>query len=183
MEQYVFCGYPSDHANGSVLHFSELFAINANSKQKSGAWSFLSYLLTQPCQENMKLRLPVNDSVLQTQLAGHLEDETITQHEIDMFYQMVDGLQAADYPTATVEQIIREELAPLFSRRSGRRRNGRGQIESRVQTYACRTVRLNIKSKKKGGIYMKKKKHCLPCPSRVYCVQYAAPRLCYGHWQ
>lgn len=40
MEQYVFCGYPSDHANGSVLHFSELFAINANSKQKSGAWAF-----------------------------------------------------------------------------------------------------------------------------------------------
>ena len=97
MEQYVFCGYPSDHANGSVLHFSELFAINANSKQKSGAWAFLSYLMTQPCQEEMHLRLPVNDSVLQTQLAGRLEDETITQHEIDMFYQMVDGLQAADY--------------------------------------------------------------------------------------
>ena len=44
MEQYVFCGYPSDHANGSVLHFSELFAINANSKQKSGAWAFLYFL-------------------------------------------------------------------------------------------------------------------------------------------
>ena len=132
MEQYVFCGYPSDHANGSVLHFSELFAINANSKQKSGAWAFLSYLLTQPCQENMKLRLPVNDSVLQTQLAGHLEDETITQHEIDMFYQMVDGLQAADYPTATVEQIIREELAPYLAGEAAEEETA-GKIQSRVQ--------------------------------------------------
>lgn len=115
MEQYVFCGYPSDHANGSVLHFSELFAINANSKQKSGAWAFLSYLLTQPCQESMQLRLPVNDSVLHAQLAGQLEKETITQHEIDLFYQLVDGLRVADYPTDPVEQIIREELAPYLA--------------------------------------------------------------------
>lgn len=115
MEQYVFCGYPSDHANGSVLHFSELFAINANSKQKSGAWAFLSYLLTQPCQESMQLRLPVNDSVLHAQLAGQLKKETITQHEIDLFYQLVDGLRVADYPTDPVEQIIREELAPYLA--------------------------------------------------------------------
>lgn len=134
MEQYVFCGYPSDHANGSVLHFSELFAINANSKQKAGAWAFLSYLLTQPCQENMKLRLPVNDSVLQTQLAGHLEDETITQHEIDMFYQMVDGLQAADYPTATIEQIIREELAPYLAGDISEEEAAQ-KIQSRVYLY------------------------------------------------
>ena len=134
MEQYVFCGYPSDHANGSVLHFSELFAINANSKQKSGAWAFLSYLLTQPCQENMKLRLPVNDSVLQTQLAGHLEDETITQHEIDMFYQMVNGLQVADYPTATVEQIIQEELAPYLAGNTSEEEAAQ-KIQSRVYLY------------------------------------------------
>ena len=134
MEQYVFCGYPSDHANGNVLHFSELFAINANSKQKSGAWAFLSYLLTQPCQENMQLRLPVNDSVLQTQLTGHLEDEMITQHEIDMFYQMVDGLQAADYPTATVEQIIREELTPYLAGDISEEEAAQ-KIQSRVYLY------------------------------------------------
>ena len=134
MEQYVFCGYPSDHANGSVLHFSELFAINANSKQKSGAWAFLSYLLTQPCQENMKLRLPVNDSVLQVQLTGLLEKETITQHEIDMFYQMVDGLQAADYPTTTVEQIIREELAPYLAGDISEEEAAQ-KIQSRVYLY------------------------------------------------
>ena len=80
----------------------------------------------------MKLRLPVNDSVLQTQLAGHLEDETITQHEIDMFYQMVDGLQAADYPTATVEQIIREELAPYLAGEAAEEETA-GKIQSRVQ--------------------------------------------------
>ena len=111
--------------------FSELFAINANSKQKSGAWAFLSYLLTQPCQEEMHLRLPVNDSVLQAQLAGLLEKETITQHEIDMFYQMVDGLQAADYPTATVEQIIREELAPYLAGEA--EEETAWKIQSRVQ--------------------------------------------------
>mgnify|MGYP001214324529 FL=1 len=115
MEQYVFCGYPSNHASGSVLHFSEVFAVNANSEQKSGAWAFLSYLLTQPCQESMQLRLPVNDSVLHAQLAGQLEKETITQHEIDLFYQLVDGLRVADYPTDPVEQIIREELAPYLA--------------------------------------------------------------------
>lgn len=115
MEQYVFCGYPSNHASGSVLHFSEVFAVNANSEQKSGAWAFLSYLLTQPCQESMQLRLPVNDSVLHAQLAGQLKKETITQHEIDLFYQLVDGLRVADYPTDPVEQIIREELAPYLA--------------------------------------------------------------------
>ena len=134
MEQYVFCGYPSDNGNGSVLHFSEVFAINANSEQKSGAYAFLSYLLTQPCQENMKLRLPVNDSVLQTQLAGHLEDETITQHEIDMFYQMVNGLQVADYPTATVEQIIQEELAPYLAGDTSEEEAAQ-KIQSRVYLY------------------------------------------------
>lgn len=134
MEQYVFCGYPSDHANGSVLHFSELFAINANSKQKSGAWAFLSYLLTQPCQESMQLRLPVNDSVLQVQLTGLLEKETITQHEIDMFYQLVDSLQAADYPTATVEQIIREELAPYLAGDTSEE-EATQKIQSRVYLY------------------------------------------------
>ena len=134
MEQYVFCGYPSDHANGSVLHFSELFAVNTSSRQKSGAYAFLRYLLTQPCQENMKLRLPVNDSVLQAQLAGQLEDEKITQHEIDMFYQLVDSLQAADYPTATVEQIIREELAPYLAG-DATEDEAAERIQSRVYLY------------------------------------------------
>ena len=134
MEQYVFCGYPSDHAKCSVLQFSELFAINANSKQKSGAWAFLSYLLTQPCQESMQLRLPVNDSVLQVQLTGLLEKETITQHEIDMFYQLVDSLQAADYPTATVEQIIREELAPYLAGDTSEE-EATQKIQSRVYLY------------------------------------------------
>lgn len=115
MEQYIFCGYPSDHADGSVLHFSELFAVNTSSRQKSGAYAFLRYLLTQPCQETMRLRLPVNDPVLQTQLAGQLEKAAITQREIELFYQLVDGLRTADYPTATVEQIIREELAPYLA--------------------------------------------------------------------
>ena len=40
---------------------------------------------------------------------------TITQHEIDLFYQLVDGLRVADYPTDPVEQIIREELAPYLA--------------------------------------------------------------------
>ena len=134
MEQYVFCGYPSAHASGSVLHFSELFAINANSKQKSGAWASLSYLLTQPCQESMQLRLPVNDSVLHAQLAGQLEKETITQHEIDLFYQLVDGLRVADYPTDPVEQIIREELAPYLAGAATEDETA-DKVQSRVYLY------------------------------------------------
>lgn len=134
MEQYVFCGYPSDHADGSVLHFSEVFAINANSKQKSGAWAFLSYLLTQPCQEGMQLRLPVNDSVLQAQLAGLLEKETITQQEIDLFCQLVDGLRTADYPTDTVEQIIREELTAYLAGDATEDETAE-RIQSRVYLY------------------------------------------------
>lgn len=134
MEQYVFCGYPSDHADGSVLHFSELFAVNTSSRQKSGAYAFLSYLLTQPCQESMQLRLPVNDPVLQTQLAGQLEKEAITQREIELFYQLVDGLRTADYPTATVEQIIREELAPYLAG-DATEDEAAERIQSRVYLY------------------------------------------------
>ncbi len=84
----------------------------------------------------MKLRLPVNDSVLQTQLAGHLEDETITQHEIDMFYQLVDGLRVADYPTDPVEQIICEELAPIWP--ETRQRTKRQIRFSQECIYTCR---------------------------------------------
>lgn len=134
MEQYVFCGYPSDHADGSVLHFSELFSINANSNQKSGAYAFSRYLLTQPCQETMRLRLPVNDPVLQTQLTGLLEKEAITQREIELFYQLVDGLRTADYPTATVEQIIREELAPYLAG-DATEDEAAERIQSRVYLY------------------------------------------------
>ena len=82
----------------------------------------------------MKLRLPVNDSVLQVQLTGLLEKETITQHEIDMFYQLVDSLQAADYPTATVEQIIREELAPYLAGDTSEE-EATQKIQSRVYLY------------------------------------------------
>lgn len=134
MEQYVFCGYPSDHANGSVLHFSELFAVNTSSRQKSGAYAFLRYLLTQPCQETMRLRLPVNDPVLQTQLTGLLEKEAITQREIELFYQLVDGLRTADYPMATVEQIIREELAPYLAG-DATEDEAAERIQSRVYLY------------------------------------------------
>lgn len=134
MEQYIFCGYPSDHADGSVLHFSELFAVNTSSRQKSGAYAFLRYLLTQPCQETMRLRLPVNDPVLQTQLAGQLEKEAITQQEIELFYQLVDGLRTADYPTATVEQIIREELAPYLAG-DATEDEAAERIQSRVYLY------------------------------------------------
>ena len=134
MEQYIFCGYPSDHANGSVLHFSELFAVNTSSRQKSGAYAFLRYLLTQPCQETMRLRLPVNDPVLQTQLAGQLEKEAITQREIKLFYQLVDGLRTADYPTDTVEQIIREELAPYLAG-DATEDEAAERIQSRVYLY------------------------------------------------
>ena len=134
MEQYIFCGYPSDHADGSVLHFSELFAVNTSSRQKSGAYAFLRYLLTQPCQETMRLRLPVNDPVLQTQLAGQLEKEAITQREIELFYQLVDGLRTADYPTDTVEQIIREELAPYLAG-DATEDEAAERIQSRVYLY------------------------------------------------
>lgn len=82
----------------------------------------------------MQLRLPVNDSVLQVQLTGLLEKETITQHEIDMFYQLVDSLQAADYPTATVEQIIREELAPYLAGDTSDE-EATQKIQSRVYLY------------------------------------------------
>lgn len=82
----------------------------------------------------MKLRLPVNDSVLQVQLTGLLEKETITQHEIDMFYQLVDSLQAADYLTATVEQIIREELAPYLAGDTSEE-EATQKIQSRVYLY------------------------------------------------
>ena len=78
--------------------------------------------------------MPVNDSVLQVQLTGLLEKETITQHEIDMFYQLVDSLQAADYPTATVEQIIREELAPYLAGDTSEE-EATQKIQSRVYLY------------------------------------------------
>ena len=67
-----------------------------------------------------------------SQIARQLEDEKITQHEIDIFYQLVDGLQAADYPTATVEQIIREELAPYLAGEAAEEETA-GKIQSRVQ--------------------------------------------------
>ena len=130
----MYYAYPSDYNGGCQLNFSSMLSINTQSEQKAGAWAFLSYLLTQPCQENMKLRLPVNDSVLQAQLAGQLEDEKITQHEIDIFYQLVDGLQAADYPTATVEQIIREELAPYLAGDTSEE-EATQKIQSRVYLY------------------------------------------------
>ena len=63
----------------------------------------------------MHLPSPPTFSPLLAQFAGQLEKETITQHEIDLFYQLVDGLRVADYPTDPVEQIIREELAPYLA--------------------------------------------------------------------
>lgn len=51
-----------------------------------------------------------------------------------MFYQLVDSLQAADYPTATVEQIIREELAPYLAGDTSEE-EATQKIQSRVYLY------------------------------------------------
>jgi hypothetical protein len=51
-----------------------------------------------------------------------------------MFYQLVDSLQAADYLTATVEQIIREELAPYLAGDTSEE-EATQKIQSRVYLY------------------------------------------------
>jgi len=51
-----------------------------------------------------------------------------------MFYQLVDSLQVADYPTATVEQIIQEELAPYLAGDTSEE-EATQKIQSRVYLY------------------------------------------------
>ena len=119
-----------------VKNDGNIIIINGNSERGTvyGAYAFLRYLLTQSCQESMKLRLPVNDSVLQAQLAGLLKKEAITQQEIDLFDQLVDGLRTADYSTDTVEQIIREELAAYLAGDATEDETA-DRIQSRVYLY------------------------------------------------
>ncbi|MBS6846290.1 MAG: hypothetical protein KH299_09485 [Firmicutes bacterium] len=84
----MYYAYPSDHDGGCQLEFGSLLSINTQSEQKSGAWAFLSYLLSDACQQSVNY-LPVSDTVLQEQ-----------------FKQL-----KPDYPTEPIEQIIEEEMA------------------------------------------------------------------------
>lgn len=110
LKQSVYYAYPSDHDGGCQLEFGSLLSINTQSEQKSGAWAFLSYLLSDACQQSVNY-LPVSDTVLQEQFAQLLAEETVTQEDIDTFYTLVDHAQKLDYPTEPIEQIIEEEMA------------------------------------------------------------------------
>ena len=110
LKQSVYYAYPSDHDGGCQLEFGSLLSINTQSEQKSGAWAFLSYLLSDSYQQSI-VRLPVNDKTLQEQFAQLLALDEITQEGIDTFYALVDHAQKTDYPTEPVEKIILEELA------------------------------------------------------------------------
>ena len=106
----MYYAYPSDHDGGCQLEFGSLLSINTQSEQKSGAWAFLSYLLSDACQQSVNY-LPVSDTVLQEQFAQLLAEETVAQEDIDTFYTLVDHAQKPDYPTEPIEQIIEEEMA------------------------------------------------------------------------
>ena len=110
LKQSVYYAYPSDYDGGCQLEFGSLLSINTQSEQKSGAWAFLSYLLSDACQQSVNY-LPVSDTVLQEQFAQLLAEETVTQEDIDTFYTLVDHAQKLDYPTEPIEQIIEEEMA------------------------------------------------------------------------
>ena len=109
LKQSVYYAYPSDYDGGCQLEFGSLLSINTQSEQKSGAWAFLSYLLSDACQQSVNY-LPVSDTVLQEQFAQLLAEETVTQEDIDTFYTLVDHAQKPDYPTEPIEQIIEEEM-------------------------------------------------------------------------
>ena len=110
LKQSVYYAYPSDQDGGCQLEFGSLLSINTQSEQKSGAWAFLSYLLSSAYQQSVNY-LPVSDTVLQEQFAQLLAEETVTQEDIDTFYTLVDHAQKLDYPTEPIEQIIEEEMA------------------------------------------------------------------------
>ena len=110
LKQSVYYAYPSDHDGGCQLEFGSLLSINTQSEQKSGAWAFLSYLLSSAYQQSV-YDLPVNDTVLQEQFKQLLAEEKVTQADIDTFYTLVDHAQKLDYPTEPIEQIIEEEMA------------------------------------------------------------------------
>ncbi len=110
LKQSVYYAYPSDYDGGCQLEFGSLLSINTQSEQKSGAWAFLSYLLSDACQQSVNY-LPVSDTVLQEQFAQLLAEETVTQADINTFYTLVDHAQKLDYPTEPIEQIIEEEMA------------------------------------------------------------------------
>ena len=110
LKQSVYYAYPSNHDGGCQLEFGSLLSINTQSEQKSGAWAFLSYLLSDACQQCVNY-LPVSDAVLQEQFAQLQAEEKVTQADIDTFYALVDHAQKPDYPTEPIEQIIEEEMA------------------------------------------------------------------------
>ena len=114
LAQHVYYGYPSDYGSRCQLNFGSLLAINNQSDQKAGAWAFLSYLLSDTYQQGIDC-LPVNDVVLQEQLAQLLTQEKVTQSDIDTFYALVDYAQPTDYPTEPVEQIILEEASAYLA--------------------------------------------------------------------
>ena len=68
------------------------------------------------------------------QAAGLLDDGQEGAADGIQVHQMVDGLQAAYYPTATVEQIIREELAPYLAGDTSEE-EATQKIQSRVYLY------------------------------------------------
>ena len=133
LKQYVYYAYPSDQDGGCQLEFGSLLSINSQSEQKSGAWAFLSYLLSNDYQQSVYY-LPVIDAVLQEQFSQLLTEEKVTQVDIDTFYALVDHAQKLDYPTEPIEQIILEEVAAYLDGAVDEKTTAE-RIQSRARLY------------------------------------------------
>lgn len=117
VDAYVYTGYPSVSESRGQLHFSSLFAVNANSAHTDAALAFLRYLLSPDVQQSFgeSFQLPVRDSALRAAFPSHIEQGSLTQDDIDQFYALVSTLEPVSYPSAAVEDIIREETAAYLS--------------------------------------------------------------------
>ena len=133
LKQSVYYAYPSDYDGGCQLNFSSMLSINTQSEQKAGAWAFLSYLLSDACQQSVNY-LPVSDAALQEQFKQLLTEETVTQADINTFYTLVDHAQKLDYPTEPIEQIIEEEMAAYLDGASDEKTTAE-RIQSRAGLY------------------------------------------------
>lgn len=147
-------GYPTGNASGNYMYLGMPIAICSKSNQKEASWEFISYLLTDEMQYELKeYGFPVKRKVL-NQLHdewcgnGKKEDEHLTitiggvekkvpylnEKDVDDLETIIESSTKLRADLPELEKIVREE-SQLYFRGQQDLENTSKYIEQRINTY------------------------------------------------
>ena len=119
-QELSIIGWPNlDGSCGSTIRPNHLFAINANSENKDGAWEFLKFLMTDPQVQNMvatERGFPVSQKALErsASMGAEIDCDTATTAQAEKVIDLISQISSV-YSEDSIYNIVNEEAEAFFA--------------------------------------------------------------------